>query len=46
VWRRDHVFNAILRRPAAHGLGGFPGLGPIVHLRQDVAMNVDHVFAI
>jgi hypothetical protein len=42
----DHVLYAILRCDAAHSLGRFPGLRAIVHLRQDVAVNVDHVFAI
>jgi hypothetical protein len=41
--RSYNVFNAIVRRHAAHLQGHIPGLGTVVHLRQNVAMDIDHV---
>ena len=41
--RSYNVFNAIVRRHAAHLQGHVPGLGTVVHLRQNVAMDIDHV---
>lgn len=42
VRRCHHVLNAVIDRDAAHRLGNIPGLGTIVHFRQDVAVNIDH----
>lgn len=46
VRRGNDMLRAIVRRHPAHLLGHFPGLRAIVDFRQDVAMNIDHLFAI
>ena len=38
--------DAILGRHAAHLLGKVPGPWAIVNFRKDVAVNVNHAFAI
>jgi hypothetical protein len=42
VRRGYHVLNAVFGRHFAHGNGNFPGFRPIVHLGQDVTVNIDH----
>jgi hypothetical protein len=39
----DDVFDAVIRRHAAHFQRRVPGLRAIVNFRQNVAMNIDHV---
>jgi hypothetical protein len=38
----DLVSDAVGSGHAAHGDGGFPGLGAVVYFRKNVGMNVDH----
>src|ERR1035438_3679577 len=43
VRRRHDMTNAVCGGHAAHFDGRVPGLGTIVNLRQNVAVDVDHV---
>jgi hypothetical protein len=36
------VFDAVGHGHEAHFLGHVPGLGPVVHVGKDVAMDVNH----
>src|SRR5208282_752214 len=38
----DLMCDAVGGGHAAHGDGGFPGLGAVVYFRKNVGMNVDH----
>lgn len=40
------VRGSILRRHAAHLLGDFPRLRPVVHFRQDMTMDINHAAGI
>ena len=42
VWSGNLVRDAVGGGHAAHGDGGFPGLGAVVYFRKNMGMNVDH----
>ena len=42
MWRGDDVFDAVIRRHATHLQRHVPRLGTVVHLRQNMAMDIDH----